>query len=157
MGITANFMAISGDDLQRLMDSPDDVDEFILEGDGGPVAECHLDKAIDGIQFLLYAAEVTVALAPTEMPGDPIECGCGEDEISGFDAALVAEVAGRLAATPFDALAPHFDGAAMDAAQVYPAGWDDDRLDYLKTHYVALQGFFAAAADHGLGALLTSG
>lgn len=158
MGITSSFTAISDDDIQMLMDNPEAVGDFILEYENATVPECDMDKSIDGIQFLLHQARVDVAVAPTEMPGEFIESDDDEGEIFGFSATAVAEIAGKLGSTSFDVLAPHFDPAAMESAQVYPSGWGDSYdVDDLAEYYADLQQFFTSSATNGLGALLTSG
>ncbi|KDO96329.1 hypothetical protein [Mycobacterium avium] len=59
-----------------------------------------VDKAIDGIQFLLSAADVPIAIAPQQMPGEPIPTQNGEIYF-GLSADQVAVIATQLAATRF--------------------------------------------------------
>jgi Domain of unknown function (DUF1877) len=153
MGMSASFTKLTTDELNRLIEDPEQVNDFLWQRprDDGPSGS--VDKSLDGIQFLLSAAEVPVQLAPQEMPGEPIVTGRGDVNFGLFPAE-VATVAEQLAATPFEVLAPHFNHDRMNQEHVYPSPWRRDDLDYLRHNYEAMVAFFVAAAAGGAAALL---
>lgn len=154
MGMVTSFTRLRSEELAKLIDDPAGLDEFLWRDREEPSG--YVDKAIDGIQFLLSAAGVPVYLAPLEMPGEPIENGRG-DIYFGLSTAQVAEIAAHLAATPFDELAAHFDAEAMNAQQVYPMAWNADDTEYLQNNYEKLVRFFADAAARNGAVLMASG
>lgn len=109
----------------------------------------YLDKAWDGLQFLMNAENLDVDLF---FDGDMI----GEDgTLFGWPAHVVASVAETLRNTPFDRLARHYDGAKMDADEVYPRIWADDTSDCLAPHYQTLVTFFDTTARSSAAAVMT--
>lgn len=151
--MVTSLWQVPGEQLGEFIDSPEQVDKFLtgLDDEG-----CYLDKSIDGIQFLLDRAGVPVYLAPTDMPGEPIDV---DGEIYfGLWVDLVKQIAENLRANSFDVLAPHFDSEEMNRAEVYPTPWGaEDDLDYLREHYNSLVQFFDRAATANVAVLLTSG
>ncbi len=145
-------------ELKRLLaDDHEEAYEFVSEltaldfegDDGSPPRATDTDKAWAGLQFLMSG------LRP------PVDMICGgkqlTDEVWAYDAprlldpGQVAAAADFLAQTPFDRLAERYDAAALNAAEVYPEGWDEEgsELDYLASHYDSLTAFFAGAKDSG--------
>lgn len=112
-----------------------------------------IDKAWGGLEFLL---------AQVDAPVDVISGGVPiTDEQWGYDSPRVlmpdevATAAAFLDATPFAAIAAHYEPAALIADDVYPKIWDDPAsLDYLRDGYEALVGFFHAAAAEGDSVLI---
>jgi Domain of unknown function (DUF1877) len=146
------------DDLDDSLDDDDDDDGDGDDDDGDPDDELYgdLDKAWDGIQFLLDRAGVPVEL---QMGGEYI----GEDgELAGWAVDDVKDAARHLRATPFEQLARHFDPVLMMERCVYPPIWDrdpadDDVLDYLKQSYEVLVRFFDTAAASESAAIMRFG
>ncbi len=103
-----------------------------------------LDKAWNALQWLLTASGC---------PVDPV-MGTPFLEEQPFDYAppglLTAEevlrAADFLAGLDFDALADFADEDAMDEDDVYPSGYDRQRAEELRSHYVDLQRFYETAA-----------
>lgn len=153
MGMTLDYIELTPQQLvdvvhdgEKAFELYDEIsaDETILDG--------FIEKAWDGIQYLLYAAEVGVDL---RMDGEAIDYD--GDELTAFDAALVRDIAQRLNATPFERLTPHYDPADMMERKIYPRCWDDDpdqsELEYLRGHYTTLRTFFDTVARNGNAAL----
>jgi hypothetical protein len=153
MGMVMSFTQVTPDDLRLAMENPERIDQLLDHLNEAGAPQVDLDKAWDGIAFLLSAARTRL---PLPSMGDQMldpDRGC----VAWF-AETVERVAQRLRATPFDQLAPHFDPRRMTERDVYPSSiWerDDDALDYLRVHYVKLVGFFDAAARSGAAAIMT--
>lgn len=156
MGMTVTFTKLTSAELAQVIGDPEQVSDILWRppADDGPSGS--VDKAIDGIHFLLSAAGVPINLAPEQMPGEPIPTQDGEVYF-GLSADEVATVAAQLAATPFDALAPHFSPERMNKEGVQPTPWAADDLDYLEENYQVLVSFFVDASQAGSAALLSCG
>jgi hypothetical protein len=144
MGAVTSLHRVSDEKLDGLIADPSGVRDNLTSVDrDGPTG--YLDKSIGEIQALLTAAKVPVWIAPIEMPGEPIQFG-GTGICFGLSSAKVAEIAGHLRATPFDALASRL---AIDT--------DEDEADYLRGNYDNLVEFVEDATSRGLAAILTHG
>ncbi|MCW3841402.1 YfbM family protein [Micromonospora yasonensis] len=146
--MTLGFTRVTQEQLDRAYTDPDWAEKYLRDED---LPGCYLEKAWAGIQFLLDAAGVSI---------DLYEDGCLIDKECihlGWHAGMVADAARDLSATPFEALAAHFDPAKMSAEEIYPYRrcWDDDDLDYLREQYVELVEFFVATAASGGAAIRT--
>lgn len=154
--MTVTFTKLTSAELVQVIDDPEQIRGILwrpLPGDGPSGS---VDKAIDGIQFLLSAADVPINLAPERMPGEPIPTQDGEIYF-GLSADQVATIAAQLAATRFDTLARYFSPERMNQEGVQPTPWAADDLDYLKENYQILVSFFVDAAKGGGCALLSCG
>ncbi|MEU4639270.1 YfbM family protein [Micromonospora sp. NPDC023814] len=145
MGSVLSFTRVTSEELDRAFADPEWAAEHVVDDEDRPV--CCLDKAWAGLQFLLDGAEVGVDLYEN---GDVIDEEC---TLFGWDDGRVAEAARALSATPFEALARHFDPKGMSEARVYPGLWDDDDLDRLERHHAELVEFFVATAASGGAAI----
>lgn len=154
--MTVTFTKLTSADLAQLLDDPEKVSDILWRPPAGDGPSGSVDKAIDGIQFLLSAAGVPISLAPEQMPGEPIPTQDGEIHF-GLSADEVASIAQHLEATPFDTLAPHFSPERMNQQGVQPTPWEADDRDYLEENYQILLFFFADASKTGSAALLSCG
>ncbi len=116
--------------------------------------ELELEKAWAGIHYLL-AGDV----GPTDSPLSFIMGGVeiGEEDM-GYGPARVVRAAdvraiqaGLRPITP-DVFRARYNPAELNAEEIYPAGWEDDGLDYLVDYYEQLRAFIddAAARNNGL-------
>ncbi|SCE88826.1 protein of unknown function (DUF1877) [Micromonospora viridifaciens] len=146
MGMTQWFTRVSPEELDRAIADPEWAKEYLLD-EGLP--SCYLEKAWAGIQFLLDAAEVNVDLYED---GHLIDKECIH---LGWDEGMIADAARELSATPFAALAGHYDPEKMGAEEVYPyrGFWDENGLDWLRDHHEELVRFFEATAASGGAAI----
>lgn len=152
MGVVLSFIKVTGEQLDRLAKAGAETEELwdLETADGDPSG--YLDKSWDGLRYLLEAAEAEVDLF--------FDGSLFGDEYYGWPADLVRVTAQRLKAKPFDLLAAHYDGTAMDDADVYPRIWSrdgDEGLDYLRYHYDVLVAFFDNAARSGAAAVMHFG
>jgi len=152
MGMVLSFTRVTPEELNKAMADPEWAGEYLWELDRTDEPDGYLDKAWDGIQFLLDAAKVPIQL---RMDGHLIDAeGC----LAAWTVSDVEDAARHLRATPFEQLARHFDPARMAGQGIYPAIiWerDDDALDYLRENYEALVLFFDAAAASGSAAIMS--
>ncbi|WP_280342000.1 YfbM family protein [Nocardia abscessus] len=153
MGVILSFRKVTGEQLERLTAAGTQAHELLWEledADGDPSG--YLDKSWDGLRYLLESAEVGVDLF---YDGDLLD-----DDYYAWPVDLVRATAQRLKATPFDRLAVHYDGTAMDTADIYPRIWVRDGaegLGYLRYHYGVLVAFFDNAARSGAAAVMHFG
>ena len=112
------------------------------------------------IEFLLARHRPGSVAATWTTAGTQVSADRGE--VPGarvLDAAQAVELASVLREVQPDDLIGHYDAAAMDAAGVYPATWqeweeDFDPLGQVLEHYYFLQEFALAGADQGAALLL---
>ncbi|WP_435591274.1 YfbM family protein [Nocardia sp. bgisy118] len=155
MGVILSFTKVTSEQLSCLIVASPQAQEELSQlerTDGDPSG--YLDKAWDGLRYLLEAAGTGVDLCDDSLPLDE------DEEYYGWPAELVGRTAERLRATPFTALAAHYDPAAMDEANIYPRIWTRDGdagLGYLQFHYATLAAFFADAAKSGSAAVMHFG
>ncbi|MEV0344076.1 YfbM family protein [Nocardia sp. NPDC050713] len=153
MGVILSFKKVTSERLAGLVAAGAQAQEDlwnIERAKGDP--EGYLDKSWDGLRYLLEAARSGVDLF---FGGELID-----DEYYAWPVDLVQTTAEQLRATPFAALAAHYDPGAMDEANVYPGIWTrdgDQALDYLRYHYEILVAFFADAAKTGSAAVMHFG
>lgn len=176
MGMVMSFIAVAAARLATLDEAEDAwngeaegdldrldrlVDELLAEVDGagydnGELPSCYLDKAWDGLTFLLGQARAPVDLEIC-VRGWIATDGTG----SVWSADEVRAAADYLRSTPFERLARHYDPSEMTLRDVYPSIiWErdgDEALDYLRAHYRDLMRFFDVAARAGAGAVQTLG
>jgi hypothetical protein len=145
MGSVLSFTRVTSEELDRAFADPEWAVEQVVDDEDRP--GCHLGKAWAGIQFLLDAAGVRVDLYED---GDVVD---DETTLLGWHADMVADAARALSATPFEALAGHFDPGRMTEEKVYPGLWDDDDLDNLGRYHAELVEFFVATAASGDAAI----
>ncbi|MFE6510660.1 YfbM family protein [Nocardioides sp. NPDC057767] len=115
-----------------------------------------VDKAWHGIHWLL-----TGSVWEGEPPlGDAIFGGdeFGEDNGYGRPRHLCADrtvkVHAALSALSEAELTSRYDGAAMNAAELYPVGiWEEDGQAYTFEHLAELRAFYAHAASNGLSVI----
>jgi Domain of unknown function (DUF1877) len=115
-----------------------------------------LDKAWHGVHYLL-----TGSAESTDGPAGQAVLGGKEagDDFSGygparlFEPPLVAELAAALADPAVEEAAiARFDPPRMAELQIYPFGWDElDDREWVVGSLRELRGFYAEAADQGLG------
>ena len=121
MGMTGNFMQISPDELESLQQQPDSVESYLLPDDGGFPSCCDVDKAWQGIHFLLAGdpwggedAAAKAVLGGTEIGGD-----LGYGPARYLTATEVKEVADAISRIDRDELKRRFDAQAMADADIY--------------------------------------
>lgn len=158
MGMYMSFMRVTPEELEEAETDPEWARDYVDDPDRTDELDGYLDldKAWDGIQFLLNRAGLPIEL---QLDGvfiseDPFLAGWTVDDVK--------DAARHLRATPFEQLARHFDPAQMTESGIYPPIWErdpaeDDVLGYLKEFYELLVRFFDAAAASESAAIMSFG
>ena len=158
MGMIGNFMQISSEQLESLKQDPDSVGDFLFPEDGGMPNCCDIDKAWQGIHFLLAGNpwQGEGAIGQVVMGGTEL----GEDLGFGPARYLTPEQVKQVAQAiePIDRaeLQRRFDPQSMAANDIYafhPEDADDD-LDYYLTYYDELKQYYVQAATNDRAMLL---
>jgi hypothetical protein len=158
MGMYMSFTRVTPEELEKAATDPQWARDCVDDLDRADEHDGHLDldKAWDGIQFLLDRAGLPIEL---QLDGESIS----EDPyLTGWTVDDVKDAARHLRATPFEQLVRHFDPAQMMKSGIYPRIWDrdpaeDDVLGYLKESYELLVRFFDAAAASKSAAIMSFG
>ncbi|MFC8044961.1 DUF1877 family protein [Nocardia sp. NPDC057353] len=145
MGIIMSFTRVRPEQVAELgFAGADEVGELpYAMRNPGPSG--YLDKAWSGLDYLLRAAETGIELTDA---GNSL----ADEAYAVWPEELVRDTDERLRALPFDALAAHYDPAALDRAAIYPNIWLRDGgaegRHYLNHHYAGLREFFRHAAKY---------
>ena len=160
MSMIGNFLAISPDRLADLIKEPALI-ESLLYPEDGPDPEKHLDidKSWHAIHYVLNGStwEGEGPLALAVLGGEEIEEDIGYGPARYLDTDQVKAVAASLSFISAQEFSAKFNLAALDAAEIYPQGWNDtgpEALEYVMHHYSLLSSFYRAAAERG-DAMLT--
>ncbi|MFB9905951.1 YfbM family protein [Allokutzneria oryzae] len=153
MGMTLGYVEVTPQQLADVAHDGEKAEELYDEISADETAlDGFVEKAWDGIQYLLDAAGVNVEL---RMDGEPIDYD--GDEFTGFNPDMVRGIARSLNDAPFERLAPHYNPIDMMERQIYPRCWDDDpdqsELEYLRWNYATLRTFFDTVARNGNAAI----
>ncbi|MBH0781277.1 DUF1877 family protein [Nocardia bovistercoris] len=150
MGMVMGFTAITAEEMAVAVVDRETAWELARERHG--FGQVYLDKAWDGLRYLMRAGGVGVDLLED---GTLLDDG---DWLSVWSVDEVAEAAVALETVPFADLRGWYDPARMNAADVYPEIWESDwALDYLLNYYRDLRSFFLGTAAKQRAALMTLG
>jgi hypothetical protein len=157
MGIVACFSSIPPQELQRLQENPDEIEEFLYpdDGDSEPPNYLDLDKAWHGLHYLLTGESEGGPLPLAQAIIGGIEFGpeVGYGPARFLTADEVSAVAQALAPLTPDALTQRFNPKDMEDKQIYPEIiWvrdGDEALEYVLQSFPGLQKFYADAAARG--------
>jgi hypothetical protein len=116
-----------------------------------------IQKAWHGLHFLLAGS---IDLTP-ELPARAILGGTEIGEDTGYgppryhDAKAVVAIADALSSISPEAFGKRYDADALNAADVYPGGWEDEEnRDWLIDAYTDVLAFYRGVAARGNAALL---
>ena len=167
MGMILCLRTVSDDTLDHLLDEPEAIiallDDEVVEDDGNISDEgisADLDKAWHAIHYLLTGTAwegqgpEAFLLAGGKTIGE-VDVGYGPAR--GFSARDTREIAAALDQLPHEFLATRFDGATLDAAEIYPEIWARDGnegLAYITEYYDSLRSFVATAVRKKMGMLV---
>ena len=156
MSMIGNFVAITSDDLDRLISDPDEIEELLYPDGGSRNPENHLDidKAWHGIHFLLTgeSEECDDLLSQVVMGGTALGPDVGYGPARYLTPQQVSQLAGVLAKLPSTSLAARYAPAEMEEAGIYPDIWQrdgDEALEYLLHYYDKLVDFYHQGAAQG--------
>lgn len=160
MSMIGNFLAVSQSALAALVADPASV-ESVIYPDSDPDPETHLD-----IDKSWHAIHYTLNESPWGGEGPLAAVVLGGQELGediGYGPARylappeVAAVASALELVAPEDFSAKFNPAALDAAEIYPQGWEDsmpEALDYVLDNYRQLRAFYKAAASRGEAVLV---
>lgn len=165
MSINCVLVTVRPARLDVLIQNPEDADELFLRT-AHQNERLHLDKAWDGLRFLLDAHtwNESQPLSDTVIGGtdldedEPLKYGYGPPRY--LRAEEVADIAAALNGVDRAGLLARCDPAALAAEGVYPQGWtgresnEDRAADWLGEAFARLVAFYRQAADRGLAVLL---
>jgi hypothetical protein len=153
MSMCCGVFCISPDELKRLADEPEFIED--LTGTGSKAPSVWLEKAWHGLHYLLTgdAWESESPLGFIAGGGTPVEgSDLGYGEARAFTPAEVQKIDGQLSQVSGDALWSRFDAPAMTEAGIYPLIWDEGE-EQLREEYLGyfddLKGFIRKTAADG--------
>jgi len=162
MGMYASFKLARPDILTRLLQDPDELEEYVEEtGIGGgsldPGTALEVEKTWHALHYLLTGKTGTSA-PPLDFIIRGGEKFDGREGASAFTAEQVAEIHHALEPLEVDALRARFDKKAMQKARIYPDIWrHPDAEEFLETtleNFETLKAFMQKAANEGFGMIL---
>ena len=162
MSMIAMLRLAPGEDIDRLLASPEAIEDFLEEGGEDPSGSLDVDKAWHGLHFLLTGtawdgtSPLDFIVAGGEMVGD-VDVGYGPARaFRPRDLKAIAR-----AIEPFDEaeLRRRFDPARMKKLEIYPDIWgrppdEDDTLGYLIENWSLLKPFIQKGAADGFGMIV---
>ncbi len=165
MGMILNFHCVSNDALNTYLNDSSLLVDYIStvyddDSDEPNPSLLDIDKAWDGIIFVLNQIDPTQDLARTILSGALIDeeqdFGCGPAHYLTPD--RVIYYANILSKITKNDISAHFNPAKMADARTYPEIWDDaDAFDYLYDNFLEMQAFYAQAAASNAAIIATLG
>jgi hypothetical protein len=155
MGMVWNMLRVSDEELEMYKNDSELLMDRVYEqeSDEDDPALTYLDKAWDGIHFLLTGATIDNANHPLTkiFVNEQI---LDEEQDMGYGPAMyltpeeVVEIHQQLEIITMDAFKQRFDANKMTDAGIYPNIWNDsDALDYLEEKFIVLKNTFSIAAN----------
>ena len=160
MGMILNYHRVSSDDLTAFLDDSSLLYDYISKVYDSEPSPAHLDidKAWDGISFILRQIDPTEELAQIILSGALIDeeqdFGCGPAHyLTPNEVATFNTVLSKITKTD---LIAHFNPDEMD--DIYPQIWaDEDAFDYIYDNFQNMQAFYAQAAANKEAIIATLG
>ena len=156
MGMYMTFYGVTAEQLKTILNNPKQLNQLLKEAH--PIL--NIDKAWDGINYLLTATEGSNSIPPANtifggMPIKGILTDYGPPRY--FKVDEVRTLATALKSTSLDELRQRYDPQAMDDAGIYPDGiWlreGDEAFEYLLEFYQELVAFFEELAANDLAVI----
>lgn len=165
MSMILNFHCVSNDDLNTYLNDSSLLEDYISAVYDDDAEESNpslldIDKAWDGIMFVLNQIDPTKDLAHTILSGALIDeeqdFGCGPAHYLTPDEVIrYANILSKITKTDISA---HFNAQKMTDAGTYPEIWyDADAFDYVHDNFLAMQAFYARAAASNAAIIATLG
>ena len=162
MSMIGNFRAVPDDEVDRLLADPNEIEDYLYEGETTPDGEIDVDKAWHGLHYLLTGtawegdSPLDFILAGGREIGD-VDVGYGPARA--FRNPELREITRALDPITPEALRERFDPQRMLELGIYPEIWDsdpreDDTLAYLLEYYGVLKDFLARGAARGDGLIV---
>ncbi len=151
MSMIGNFLQLTPAELDALIADPSQVESFIYPGGEESDAGIDVDKAWQGLHFLLTGDPWGGAgpLAQVVLGGVEIGEDVGYGPARYITADEVRAAAAALGDLSSESFASRYDRAALQANNIYPDIWDEDGLEYLAAFFDELRDYFMDAAEKG--------
>lgn len=156
MSMITLYVPLSAEEAGALLAEPAGVDDLVEALMDDPERAYEIDKAWHGIHFVL-----TGSAEPVDGPvGDVVLGGREVGDDMGYGPARVLSpdqvkrASQVLRAIDEGAFSRRYNAEALRAADVYPAIWDAEALDYLLEYYRGVREIFEEAASDGGGMLV---
>lgn len=155
-----NLCAISGAQLEALINDPSSIRSLLYPDNGGswPKNHLYLDKAWHGIHFTLngQAWGGEEPLFNAILGGTEIGEDIGYGPANYLTPEQVRSLASALKAIPPELFWSRINRSALAAAKIYPNIWerDSDAIDYIHSYYDDLYLFYYEAAQRGDAVLI---
>ena len=168
MGMTATFVQVSPDLLERILADPSlmlkiyEEETESEEFEGETFAMVDIDKSWQGIHFLLTGDPEggALPLANAILGGAPLDNSEEYEETRFLSPEEVTEVTEALTDVTAEHLERRYDPELMDQLDIYPGYWMRDReesLEYLISYYNDLKQFYESAAREGKAMIISIG
>jgi Domain of unknown function (DUF1877) len=155
MGMVWNMLRVSDEELEMYKNDSELLMNRVYEqeSDEDDPALTYLDKAWDGIHFLLTGATIDNANHPLTkiFVNEQI---LDEEQDMGYGPAMyltpeeVVEIHQQLETIEMEAFRQRFDAEKMTDAGIYPNIWDhSDALEYLEENFLILKSTFSMASN----------
>jgi hypothetical protein len=166
VGIVANYLRITPDELVCLQQSPATIGAFLYDDRDGDLSSrvlsdrcLDIDKTWHIIHFLLTGTLEggSWPLCGAVLGGRPLGSSkVGYGSVRYLRSEKVREVAAALGVIPSDELARRFDLETLQGLDIYPGIGSStaEELDYILPYYSDLVDFFQQAAEAGDALLL---
>jgi hypothetical protein len=152
-----SFLAITQEELDSLLESPEDISEFLNETHEEKVID--IDKTWHGIHFMLtgnqYGGDgplANVIFGAQEIGDEDV----GYGPALGTPASTVKGIAAAFCSISEAEFKEKFNPSALSKADIYPQIWDEgnEALEqYLLPYFRELQQFYKNAAENNLAVI----
>jgi hypothetical protein len=160
MSMIGNYLKLSNEQLEAIINEPARAEEFAYPEDGDyPAGALDIDKSWHLIHFLLngetWGGEgplSNVVLGGHELP----DTDAGYGPFRYLEPVEVRSTSEALASVSSEALWARFDAQQVQAAEIYPTSWSGDYGDreYISQNFETLRRFFSEAAASGKAMLM---
>ena len=155
MGMILTLLRVSSEELEHYLNDKELLTDRIFNDDGEDPKLVDIDKAWDGIIFLLTgerSAETQHPLARILFSGNIIS----EDQDLGYGpahyltAVEVQALNNALVELSEEEVASKYDGNKMAALNIYPSNWEsEEEKEYLMEYFIEVKSIYAQAAENG--------
>lgn len=157
MSMIGNFLMVSEDDYNQLINNPDQIEDFLYDREHSDDMFLDIDSLWNIIHFLLTGEESYDEDNPTlkdkvVLAGTPIgNIDVGYGPAQGSDREEVKSIAQFLNNTTIEELSKNFVKEKLDHVELYRGGWEcsTEEFEYIKEGYLKLVDFYNKAVEKG--------
>jgi len=155
MGMTLTLLRVSSEELEQYLNDKELLTDRVFNDEGEDPKLVDIDKAWDGIIFLLTgerSLESQHPLVSIFFSGKFIS----EDQDLGYGpahyltASEVQVLNKKLVELSEEEVASKYDGHKMAALNIYPSDWQsEEEREYLMEYFIEVKSIYAQAAENG--------